>query len=138
MTSGSSVENVRPFSPRGLRTFDTDMSVLFMRGNYRHYVDYETDITTRLLNGGNPPPTSDAKAATRTASAPGALRFDASPASDPDGRIVDYAWSFGDGAGEHGRAPSHRYSRSGHYFPKLTVTDDNGDKDVFVEEVVVR
>lgn len=138
VTSGSSVENVRPISPRGLRAFDTDMSVLFMRGNYRHYVDYETDITTRLLNGGNLPPASEAKAAARTGSAPGVVRFDGSPASDPDGRIVDFAWNFGDGTGDRGRVPTHRYSRPGRYFPRLTVTDDNGDKDVFVEEVVVR
>ncbi len=138
MTSGSSVENVRPVSPRGLRNFGTDMSVLFMRGNYRHYIDYETNITTWLLNGGNLPPASEAKPATRVASAPGAVRFDGSPASDPDGRIVDFAWDFGDGSGDRGRALTHRYNRPGHYFPKLTVTDDNGDKDVFVEEVAIR
>ena len=66
------------------------------------------------------------------------MRFDGSPASDPDGRIVDFAWDFGDGSGDRSRAPTHRYNRPGHYFPKLTVTDDNGDKDVFVEEVAVR
>ena len=138
VTSGSSVENVRPVSPRGLRNFGTDMSVLFMRGNYRHYIDYETNITTWLLNGGNLPPASEAKPATRVASAPEAVRFDGSPASDPDGRIVDFAWDFGDGSGDRGRALTHRYNRPGHYFPKLTVTDDNGDKDVFVEEVAIR
>ena len=138
VTANSSVENVRPVSPRGLTAFGTDMSVLWMRGDYRSYIDYETNIVTRLLNGGNLPPTSEARTATRSPAAGGVVRFDGSPASDPDGRIVDYSWDFGDRTGDRVKAPAHRYARPGRYFPKLTVTDDSGDQDVFVQEVVVR
>jgi hypothetical protein len=137
VTSGSSVENVRPISPRGLQAFDDDMSVVWMRGNYDHYLNYKTDITTRLLNGGNIPPIAEAKASPRTGQAPLSVRFDGTGSRDSDGSIADWAWDFGDGAQGSGSASSHTYGSPGRYFVKLTVTDDAGDKDVFVTEVVV-
>jgi len=45
---------------------------------------------------------------------------------DPDGRIVSYHWSFGDGTTATGPTPSHTFSASGTYRITLTVTDDNG------------
>ena len=44
-------------------------------------------------------------------------------ASDPQGRIVSYRWSFGDGTTGSGRAVSHRYARGGSYTVRLRVTD---------------
>jgi hypothetical protein len=55
-----------------------------------------------------------------------ALRFDASRASDPDGRIVSYRWDFGDGAHARGRVATHAYAHRGAYRIRLTVTDDEG------------
>jgi hypothetical protein len=55
-----------------------------------------------------------------------ALRFDATPASDSDGRIVSYAWAFGDGARARGKLAAHAYARAGTYRVRLTVTDDEG------------
>jgi PKD repeat protein len=49
-------------------------------------------------------------------------------ASDADGRVVRYAWQFGDGATASGASPSvaHRYAQEGLYRANLTVYDDRG------------
>ncbi len=52
--------------------------------------------------------------------------FDASASEDPDGRIVSYEWSFGDGATATGVKVSHAYTAPGSYTVSLTVTDDQG------------
>ncbi len=132
VTSGSRAENVRPVSPRGLLSFDNNMSVVWMRGNYGHYVDYQTDITTRLLNGGNVPPAAEAAVSPRSGRAPLSVRFDGRRSKDSDGSIVSWSWRFGDGSLANGRTVSHTYSSPGRYFVRLTVTDDWGDKDVLV------
>ena len=51
---------------------------------------------------------------------------DGSGSSDPDGTVVGYAWTFGDGAGATGVAPVHTYAASGTYTVGLTVTDNDG------------
>ncbi len=137
VTSSSSVDNVRPISPRGLQPFDDDMSVVWMRGNYNYYLTYQTDITTRLMNGGNLPPIADATAFPRTGQAPLSVQFDGTGSRDSDGSVVDWEWDFGDGSRGSGSTSSHTYSSPGRYFGKLTVTDEAGGKDIFVTEVVV-
>jgi len=52
--------------------------------------------------------------------------FDASASSDPDGSIVSYSWSFGDGSSDSGVNPAHRYNSDGSYTVSLTVTDNEG------------
>jgi PKD repeat protein len=46
--------------------------------------------------------------------------------SDPDGRVVAWSWSFGDGATATSQNPSHTYGAGGTYTVRLTVTDDRG------------
>ena len=58
--------------------------------------------------------------------APLEVRFDASSSTDPDGRIVSYAWDFGDGNTGSGQIVTHTYETPGAYTPSLTVTDDRG------------
>ena len=140
VTSGSSTKNVRPISPRGLRSFVDDMSVVWIRGSYSHYLNYQTDITTRLLNGGNIPPIAEGTKpapVTGPGAKPRTLRFSGYRSRDPDGRRLAYAWDFGDGARAPGKYVSHTYVRPGRYFAALTVTDEDGDRDVFVTEVTV-
>jgi PKD repeat protein len=55
-----------------------------------------------------------------------AVQFDARQSSDPDGRIVEYQWAFGDGSRKFGPRPQHVYNRSGTYNATLTVTDEHG------------
>jgi hypothetical protein len=54
--------------------------------------------------------------------------FDPSLSSDPDGRIVDYDWMFGDGSGQGGggAAITHSYKAAGTFPVSLRVTDDTG------------
>lgn len=46
--------------------------------------------------------------------------------TDPDGRIVSRAWSFGDGGSATSANPAHSYAAAGSYTVRLTVTDDSG------------
>ncbi|MEA2309116.1 MAG: hypothetical protein QOI65_1402, partial [Thermoleophilaceae bacterium] len=66
-----------------------------------------------------------------------ALRFDATRAKDPDGRIASYRWDFGDGRHGWGRLATHAYARGGTYQARLTVTDDEGATAVKGLRVVV-
>ena len=52
------------------------------------------------------------------------LSFSGADSSDEDGRIVSYAWNFGDGTTGSGRNVTHSYSAAGCYKITLTVTDD--------------
>jgi len=54
-----------------------------------------------------------------------AVRFDASDSYDPDGRIVSYAWDFGDGAFDSGVVVDHIFEEVGIYTVTLIVTDNN-------------
>jgi hypothetical protein len=137
VTAGSSVKNVRPVSPRGLLPFSSDLGVLWMRGSYTTYLDYETSITTVLRTGGNAPPIAEATATPRAASAPQKVVLDATASRDPDGTIQSYRWDFGDGATGEGVQAEHTYRQPGRYFPAVTVTDDAGAMDRFVAEVVI-
>ncbi len=50
----------------------------------------------------------------------------ASASSDPDGRIVEYAWDWGDGDNASGVSAAHSYRAPGDYAVTLRVTDDAG------------
>ncbi len=52
--------------------------------------------------------------------------FDASASLDPNGSIVAYSWSFGDGTTGDGVAPSHAYLQDGVYTVTVTATDNDG------------
>jgi PKD repeat protein len=80
---------------------------------------------SRLRRIENKPPVVDLNAAPSSGQAPLTVSFDGSHSSDPDGSIVSYQWSFGDGASASGATAGHRYS-AGTYTAALTVTDDSG------------
>ncbi len=46
--------------------------------------------------------------------------------SDSDGKVVTWAWDFGDGATSTEKSPVHEYAAYGNYKVQLTVTDDKG------------
>jgi PKD repeat protein len=137
VTAGSSVKNVRPVTPRGMKPFSTDLAVVWMHGVYTSYVDYQTSITTILATGGNEPPMADFQPSTRSGVAPQEVAFDASASRDPDGRLAELRWDFGDGQSDTGTTVRHEYTSAGRFFPTLTVVDDAGARSVAVDEVVV-
>jgi PKD repeat protein len=66
------------------------------------------------------------------------VQFDARESSDPDGTIVRYTWTFGDGGEGSGVAPAHTYSSIGTYEVTLTVEDDGHLTATTKESVAVR
>jgi len=69
--------------------------------------------------------------------APCVVDFDASSSHDPDGIIVKYEWSLGDGSSGTGGSISHTYTESGTYTIDLTVTDDKGKTASSSETITV-
>ncbi|NLX05220.1 MAG: PKD domain-containing protein [Phycisphaerae bacterium] len=68
------------------------------------------------------------------------VTFDATTSEDPDGQIVEYQWSFGDGAAvTSGAVPqtTHVYGRGGTFTATLTVTDSSGLVDDAEQLVVI-
>jgi len=56
------------------------------------------------------------------------ITFDGSNSFDPDGKIVDYKWDFGDGAYADEPVVKHAYSKAGDYPVTLTVIDNEGNQ----------
>jgi PKD repeat protein len=54
------------------------------------------------------------------------VRFDAGASYDPNGQIVSYEWSFGDGVTSTGILTSYRYEVQGTYEIVLTIRDNDG------------
>lgn len=60
------------------------------------------------------------------------LTFSGADSKD-DGRIVSYAWDFGDGTTGSGEEVTHSYNAAGSYKVTLTVTDRNGTDRVVAQ-----
>jgi chitodextrinase len=58
-----------------------------------------------------------------------ALIFDGTASKDPDGHIISWKWTFGDGINGSGETVSHTYTTPGVYTIVLTVTDNQSAKD---------
>jgi len=102
--------------------------------------DGATNSTSRTIQVGptNQPPTA---AFTYSPASPGVgewIRLDGTGSSDPDGSIVEYTWSFGDGtAPEGGSTVYHQFSSPGTYNVTLTVEDDDGATNSTSKPVVL-
>jgi YD repeat-containing protein len=66
-----------------------------------------------------------------------AIQFNGTASYDPDGTIVRYDWSFGDGASATGATPAHSYGSAGTYTVSLTVTDNSGATDMHTTTATV-
>jgi endonuclease/exonuclease/phosphatase family metal-dependent hydrolase len=73
----------------------------------------------------NQPPQVTVAAIPTSGIAPLPVSF-TSNASDPDGNIASYSWSFGDGQTSTLANPTNTYSSAGTYTARLTVADNSG------------
>jgi len=69
--------------------------------------------------------------------APITVQLDAQGSYDPDGHIVSYTWSFGDGQVGTGAVVAHHYIAPGSYTITLTVEDSRGATASFTSVLVV-
>ncbi len=83
----------------------------------------EASFDERVITVNDPPVAEAGKEQLVTASQ---VLFDASGSKDPDGKIILYAWDFGDGHTGSGRKITHTYRSPGTYTVHLKVTDDSG------------
>jgi len=91
--------------------------------------DTDTTIATvKKLPDGTSPPVANAGGPYRGLTYQ-SIVFDASNSYDPDGSIISYSWSFGDGTTGSDTLLKHRYNQSGVYNVTLIVTDDDGFTD---------
>lgn len=74
--------------------------------------------------GANQSPVASFTANPQNGIAPLVVNFNATGSTDPDGNIVSYAWTFGDGGTATGPTPSHTFQNPGLYSVLLTVTDN--------------
>jgi len=65
------------------------------------------------------------------------ILFDASTSFDPDGRLVDFLWEFGDGTSTRGTRVGHAYEEVGVYSVCLTIEDNAGAKTSLVHTFTV-
>ncbi len=87
-------------------------------------------------------PTAAFEATPTEGFAPLSVQFDASKSVDPDGKIAEYSWDFGDGstneAGTDKVKTTHSYTKAGSYKAKLVVKDDKNASDDFDVTITVK
>ena len=86
------------------------------------------DSTSVFVQVENRAPIAAAEGPATTVTLDG-VGFTGNSSADPDGRIVEYFWDFGDGSGAKGREVVHIYDASGTYTVRLTVMDDDSRTD---------
>lgn len=110
-------------------------------------VDYQF-LTAEITNGvfeikqeepppppPNQPPVADFSFAPAQPAAGQTVQF-TDKSSDPDGKVVAWAWDFGDGAKSNQQNPTHVYQTAGTFEVKLIVTDDKGAQSSATKKTV--
>ena len=84
--------------------------------------------STEIIQVGKPtePPVADFSFTPSTGIAPCEIVFDGRRSRDPDGKIVQHTWNFGDGSRGSGQVVRYTYTRWGTFSVSLTVRDDSG------------
>lgn len=96
-----------------------------------------TALLTVVVASNEEAPVADFTASPSSGGTPLTVAFNGSASNDPNGTIVTYFWSFGDGVTATGVSPLHTYAAEGSYTAMLTVTDDDGLSDTTTRVIVV-
>jgi len=92
---------------------------------------------TVVVSPPNLPPVAVMTATPVTGSAPLLVNVNGASSSDPDGSVVSYAWTFGNGQTATGATSSVTYATTGSFLIRLTVTDNRGTTRSTTTTVVV-
>ncbi|PID78891.1 hypothetical protein CSB20_12790 [bacterium DOLZORAL124_64_63] len=65
------------------------------------------------------------------------VQFSGEDSMDPDGVIVSYAWTFGDGTTSSEVSPVHVFQEPGDFSVELCVTDNDGNETCCQSDLVV-
>jgi PKD repeat protein len=100
------------------------------------------EISFKTPSAGGTPSANQAPVAMAVANpthgaAPLSVSFDSASSYDPDGEIVSYSWSFGDGESSESPCPDHVYTQPGTYTSWLTVTDNSGATGATAMDLVI-
>lgn len=135
---------VRWYNPRkggALQTGSVDIirgpgSVSIGRPPNDQSQDWAILVERQDLNGNRPP---DAAIITSSngGPAPQPISFDASQSADPDGKIMEYEWNFGDGTSADGMQVEHTYTKIGDYEVSLKVMDDKGAIGLETQPIII-
>jgi PKD repeat protein len=71
----------------------------------------------------NQPPTAVANGTPKSGTAPLSVSFSSAGSSDPDGTVLTFNWTFGDGTSSTSANPTHIYQNAGIYSARLVVSD---------------
>lgn len=100
--------------------------------------EIDTGITVLIHNSSSTPNISTD---VNEGKAPLLVHFDASKSEDPNGKIVDYIWDFGDPTSETNQAKGtqaiHTFAKTGTYEVKLVIVDENGEKRTTSKSIFV-
>lgn len=102
---------------------------------YRFLTNLPANVRRALLTNTKPPIAKVVATASGVEGTP--VAFDASASLDPNGTIVSYDWSFGDGNSGTGATPSHTYDFFGEYTARVVLTDNDGLVDTAYVAVTV-
>ena len=93
--------------------------------------------TTVTVTAPNQAPVPVIVATPTSGAAPLLVNVNGANSSDPDGSIVSYAWTFGNGQTATGPTASVSYTTAGSYTIRLTVTDDAGVSRSVTRSIIV-
>lgn len=131
-----------PLAPADPVDTQTVVQILATPGGTDYASATSRSVSIRLVPPGIilPPNGTPVPSFTYAPSAPLAksdVTFDGSLSTDSDGRIVSYAWNFGDGSQGSGPVVKHEFAQAGSYTVTLTVTDDRNQSASISKSVTV-